>query len=62
MNAVHRGFRPSFGITIGRKVVGEDPSIVTPVVVAIKLLEITQLSLPVVTEDDLSQSFCGAVK
>ena len=47
---------------IDRKVVVEDPNIVTPVVVAIKLLEITQLSLPTVSEVDLFQSFRGAVK
>lgn len=34
------------------EVVGEDPNIVTPVVVAIKLLEIGQLSLPIVSEVD----------
>lgn len=55
-------YRPSFGIVIDRKVVVEDPNIVTPVVVAIKLLEITQLSLPTVSEVDLFQSFRGAVK
>jgi hypothetical protein len=47
---------------IDRKVVGEDPNIVTPVVVAIKLLGITQLSRPIVTEVDLFQSFRREVK
>jgi hypothetical protein len=55
-------YRPSFGIMIDRKVVGEDPNIVTPVVVVIKLLEITQLSLPIVSDVALFQSFRMEVK